>query len=97
MIFAELREYPSTKEMLAVLENEFTNIEWGDQGTEDMPDAYFWVREGKVKVAVDNLGSHEYQVKCRQAGAPLIKKVIDVLSGAFSIKVFETPELEPNE
>lgn len=73
MIYAKLREYPSTKEMLAVLEKEFTNIKWSDQGTEDIPDAYFWVREGKLKVAVDNLASHEYQVKYSQPDASLIK------------------------
>lgn len=83
--------------MLAVLEKEFTNIEWSDQGTEDMPDAYFWVREGKLKVAVDNLASHEYQVKYSQPDASLIIKVIDVLSGSFSIEVFDSPEPEPHE
>jgi hypothetical protein len=97
MIFAKLNEYPSTETMLGVLAKEFDNIEWADQGTEDMPDAYFWIRDGKDTVAVDNLSSHEYQVKSSVRGTPLIQRVIDVLSNSFSVEVFINPELEPHE
>jgi hypothetical protein len=97
MVFAKLNEYPRTEAMLGVLTIEFKNIEWADQGTEDMPDAYFWIKDGKDKVSVDNLSSHEYQVKCPVDYSPLIQRVISVLSGSFSVEICESPELEPHE
>ena len=92
-----LNDYPTTKEVLSVLERDFSKIEWADQGTLDMPDAYFWITEGEYKVEVDNFTSMEFQVKCKNGKLLLIKKVIDVLSKSFSIEVLTSPELEAHE
>ncbi len=97
MVVAELKEYPSTHELLCVLEKAFKDLEWGDQGMRDMPDAYFWVRDGKLKVAIDNLDSYNFQVKCPKPDAQLVKNVIDVLSKAFSMHILERPVPEPHE
>ena len=43
MIFAELTKRASVEKILKVLETEFGDVEWGDQGTEGSPDAYFWI------------------------------------------------------
>lgn len=97
MVFAELTERPSVEDLLDVIERRFGEVQWGDQGTQEDPDAYFWIQRQGVTVAVDNLTSFEFQVKCSQAGTPLIQEVIDVLSGAFGVKVYEEPEIEAHE
>lgn len=73
VIFAELAERPSIEKILKVLETEFGDVEWGAQGTEESPDAYFWIKHQGVKVAVDNLTSLDFQVKYSRVDAPLIK------------------------
>ena len=50
-----------------------------------------------MKVKVDNLTSLEFQVKCSDAGAPLVQEVIDVLSQAFDLEILDEPELEGHE
>jgi hypothetical protein len=97
VIFAELTERPSVNEVLKVLESEFGDVEWGDQGTQESPDAYFWIKRQDVKVAVDNLTSLDFQIKCARVDAPLIKEVINVLSKRFRLKVFDKPEYETHE
>ena len=97
MIFAELTERPSVDKILKVLETEFENVEWGDQGTEESPDAYFWIKRQGVKVAVDNLSSLDFQIKCTRVGTPLIKEVIEVLSKHFRVKVYDEPKYEAHE
>ena len=97
MIFAELTERPSVEKILKVLETEFGDVEWGDQGTEGSPDAYFWIRRQGVKVAVDNLTSLEFQVKCARVDAPLLQEVINVLTKCFHVKVYDGPEYEAHE
>ena len=97
MIFATVKNKLKTSEVLAVLEKNFGAVEWGDQGTVDMPDAYFWIRRDRMKVKVDNLTSLEFQVKCSDAGAPLVQEVIDVLSQAFDLEILDEPELEGHE
>lgn len=85
------------KEILGVLKGGFGRVEWGDQGTEDDPDAYFWVKRGGVRVAVDNFTSLEFQVKCSSSDTLLIQEVVDVLAGSFGVKVYDEPELEAHE
>lgn len=97
MVFAEIREKLSVEELLNVLKRQFDSIEWGDQGTNESPDAYFWIHQEGVKVSVDNLTSMEFQVKCDRSDSPLIKEVIDVLSQAFKTEVFASPEREAHE
>ena len=97
MIFAELAVHPNVEKMLKVLVEGFGDVEWGDQGTKENPDAYFWIKRRGVKVAVDNLTSLEFQVKCAQVDTPLIQEVIDVLAGAFLVKVYDEPEYEAHE
>lgn len=97
MILAIIKDKPNTEELLAVLEKHFGTVEWGDQGTVDMPDAYFWIEREAVKVAVDNLTSLEFQVKCSEIASPLIREVIDVLSKAFRTEILDEPELEAHE
>ena len=97
MIFAEIAERTTAGKVLAVLRSEFGEIEWADQGTEESPDAYFWVKQEGVTVAVDNLSSMEFQVKCVHADTPLVREVIDVLRRSFSVKVYDNPELEAHE
>lgn len=97
MILAELNEYTSTEKVLGVLDKAFENIVWGDQGTIDMPDAYFWITEGGVKVKVDNFCSNEFQVKCVDPNEPLIVKVISILSSEFTVNILSAPKLEPHE
>ena len=97
MIFAELTERLSVEHLLKVLETEFGDVEWGDQGTEESPDAYFWIKRQGVKVAVDNLTSLDFQVKCASVDAPLIKEVINVISKCFRVKIYDEPEYEAHE
>lgn len=97
MIFAELTERPSIEKILKALEKGFGDVEWGDQGTEENPDAYFWIKRGGVTVAIDNLTSMEFQVKCPRADTPLIQEVVGVLAGAFNVKVYDEPEYEAHE
>ena len=97
MIFAELTERPNVEKILKVLEKGFGDVEWGDQGTEENPDAYFWIKRRDVTVAVDNLTSLEFQVKCAQVDTPLIQEVINVLVRAFIVKVYDEPEYEAHE
>ena len=97
MIFAKFNEYPPTQDVLKVLEEAFKDIEWGDQGTLEMPDAYFWISQDNTKVAVDNLSSHEFQIKCAELDVCLVQIVINELSAVFSIKVLKSPEFEPHE
>jgi hypothetical protein len=97
MIFASIKDKPKTQELLSVLEKHFGKVEWGDQGTLDMPDAYFWVERDSVKVAVDNLTALEFQVKCSETSSPLIREVISVLSRAYRIEILDEPELEAHE
>ena len=97
MIFAELTDKPSVKEILAVLELKFESVEWGDQGTCDLPDAYFWIKQKDVMVSVDNLSSLEFQVKSAQSDASLIQEVIEVLAESFAVKVYEEPDKEAHE
>lgn len=97
MIFAEVIEHPSVDKILKALETEFEDIEWADQGTEESPDAYFWIKRHGVKVAIDNLTSLDFQIKCARVGAPLIKEVIDVLSKRFRVQVYDAPEYEAHE
>jgi len=105
MIFAELTKRPNSKDVkkiLDILEANFGQLqrhqEWGDQGTDGDPDAYFWIeRKGFPRVAVDNFTSFEFQVKCAKAGNPLTQEVIAALSKSFDIKVFDEPEFEDHE
>ena len=97
MIFAELTERPNVEKILKALEERFGDVEWGDQGTEENPDAYFWIKRGGVTVAIDNLTSLEFQVKCAQVDTPLIQEVINVLASAFIVKVYGEPEYEAHE
>lgn len=97
MIFARLLEYPGTEKVLHVLKNGFGEVEWGDQGTEKDPDAYFWVQRDGAKVAVDNLTSLEFQVKCTTTANSLVADVINALSQNFKVEVFDEPEPEAHE
>ena len=97
MIFAELTERPNVEKILKVLDKGFGDIEWGDQGTAENPDAYFWIKRRGVTVAVDNLTSFEFQVKCARDDAPLIQEVINVLAKTFGVKVYDEPEYEAHE
>ena len=97
MIFAELTERPSVENILTILEKEFGDVEWGDQGTEDSPDAYFWIKRQGVKVTVDNLTSLDFQVKCARVDTALIQEVINVLTKSFGVKVYDEPEYEAHE
>ena len=101
MIFAELTKRPNYKDVqsiLRVLQARFGEIEWGDQGTSESPDAYFIVRrEGCTEVQVDNFTSYQFQVKCAQEETPLIQEVMDTLSRSFDIKVLDEPEYEEHE
>jgi hypothetical protein len=97
VIFAEVTDHPNVEKMLKVLVEVFGEVEWGDQGTKESPDAYFWIKRRGVKVAVDNLTSFEFQVKCAQVDTPLIQEVIDVLAAAFPVKVYDVPEDEGHE
>jgi len=84
-------------EILAVLKNKYESVEWADQGTVDNPDAYLWVKSKGALVAVDNLSSIEFQVKCSQTDVPLIQEVIDVLAESFNVNVYDEPEYEAHE
>lgn len=97
MIFAKISDRQRTQAILNVLKHEFGDVEWADQGTEESPDAYFWVKRHGVTVAVDNLTSTEFQVKCARADAPLIGDVIKALAKAFSVTVYDEPEHEAHE
>jgi hypothetical protein len=97
MIFAELTDKPSVKEILTVLENKFGSVEWADQGTEDSPDAYFWIKRKGAKVSIDNLDSLEFQVKSSHSDTPLIQETIEALASFFALKVYGEPEKEPHE
>ena len=97
MIFASIKDKPKTEDLLAVLKKHFGKVEWGDQGTVDMPDAYFWIERDAVKVAVDNLTSLEFQIKCSDSSSPLIREVIDVLSKAYNTEILDEPEFEAHE
>lgn len=97
MIFAEITDRPSVREILSILERAFQQVEWADQGTEESPDAYFWIKRKDVTVSVDNLTSLEFKVKSAQPGAPLIQEVIDVLAKPFAVKVYDEPETEAHE
>jgi len=97
MIFAEIEEQANVKDILEVLEKEFGIIEWGDQGSETNPDAYFWIYRNDVRVAVDNLTSLNFQVKCVSQDNVLVKEVITLLGNSYRVKIFDKPEFEAHE
>ncbi len=97
MIFAQLDNSTNVTDILKVLENHFGLLEWGDQGSPGQPDAYFWVFRDDVRVAVDNLTSIEFQVKCATPDTSLLQEVLEVLAKEYHIDIYSEPELEAHE
>lgn len=97
MIFAELENVTDLRDIREVLENKFGLVEWGDQGSQEQPDAYFWVSRDDTKVAVDNLTSTKFQVKCTSPDSPLLLEVLSVLAKTYLIYIYAEPELEAHE
>jgi hypothetical protein len=97
MIFAELEEAPEIEDLIEVLESNFGLVEWGDQGSPGQPDAYFGVSRDDVMVAVDNLTSMKFQVKCNRPDNPLLQEVLGVLADSYRMKIYAKPELEAHE
>lgn len=96
MIFAEM-EYEQDywvfhSSLVEFVESHFSNVKSGLQS-----DSWIWVPDGSSKVAIDTFSSMKHQVKCKDPDSDLIREVIDCLSSQYSLRVYQTPELEAHE
>jgi hypothetical protein len=95
MIFAAL-EYPETYEdmhdgLVAFVKARFSKIDFGLQG-----DSWIWIFLGDDKVAIDTFSSMKHLIKASRPGSH-VDAVIEALRGAYTVRVYSAPELEPHE
>lgn len=95
MIFAEL-QYPQHYSdfhdgLLAFLRKHFLQVDAGHQG-----DSWIWILDGGEKVAIDTFTSMKHQVRSAKPG-PHVQKVIRILQSEYSVRIYQTPELEGHE
>ena len=95
MIFAEIEhtgDYSSLHaELVEFLCSHFPRVESGLQG-----DSWIWIFDSEEKLEIDTFYSMTHQIKSARAG-PLVRKVIDILSRLYRLKLYQAPELEPHE
>lgn len=95
MIFAEI-EYQTShrmfhKDLVPFLSNHFSQIESGLQG-----DSWIWIFDFGKKVEIDTFSSMKHQIKSEGSGWH-VDKVVEILRLKYTVKVYDTPELEAHE
>ena len=92
MIYADFVEEPDFDRLVMSLKEHFGSIEYGQQG-----DAWIWITQNEMKVAIDTFTTMHFQVKAEPASEALAESVLAALQGKFEISILAEPELEPHE
>ncbi len=94
MLLGKFREHPEFRHLLQFLRNKYSypHLVYGHQG-----DYWIWVRDGDDTLELDNLTSHDMEIKCANPTAPIIQEVIDFLSTKYKLDLLSKPEYEAHE
>ena len=88
VIFAELNRDHFDEIVLALSEH-FENIEHGSQG-----DDWIWIHLGEDRIEIDSFYSMNLEFKGRYEHLSLIRKLLQTMSDAWILQVFDPPKMD---